>query len=92
MMRRHLLTLFALFTGLAALQTPAQASSLETMVFDARAFVRANDAGQNENCVCPVKQNEQYARCVARERKAPMRRLPNALRVPVIMGAERALE
>ncbi|MFU7529624.1 hypothetical protein [Qipengyuania sp. ASV99] len=92
MMRRHLLTLFALFSGFAALHAPASASSLETMVFDARAFARANDTLASENCICPVRAQQRSIRCRAREKQQPQRRLPAALRPPIVFGSERALE
>jgi len=84
--------LFALFSGLAALHAPASASSLETMVFDARAFARANDSSASENCVCPLPAQQRNIRCRAREKQPPQRRMPAALRPPIVFGSERALE
>ncbi len=92
MMRRHLLTLFALFTGIAALHAPAHASSANSFVFDSHAFARMNEAAQNENCGCEQRQRECVAPRPERASKQPQRRVPAILRPPVIFGAERALE
>ncbi len=92
MMRRHLLTLFALFTGLAAIHAPANASALETMVFDARAFARANDSGQAKACVCAKQNEKRPARCTKAKPHALPARLRDVLNPPVIFGSERALE
>ncbi len=91
-MRRHLITLFALFTGLAALNAPAHASSSETMVFDARAFARANDAAASASCQCQHPPRQGTAKCPSRERQRAPARLPNTLRPPIVFGSERALE
>lgn len=91
-MRRHLITLFALFTGLAALHAPANASALESLVMDARAFARANDASSAEICACEAQARQTAAKCPARERARTPSRLLSALRPPFTFGSERALE
>ena len=91
-MRRHLITLLALISGLAAIQAPANASVLESFVFDARALARSNDSSASENCSCAQQREKQASRCPAREKETPPVRLPLGLRPPVIFGSERALE
>ena len=91
-MRRHLITLFALFTGLAALHAPAHASALDSLVFDARAFARANDTASSESCACQRQARQSTAKCPTRERRRAPSRLLSALRPPIIFGSERALE
>ncbi len=91
-MRRHLITLFALFTGLAALHAPAHASALESLVMDARAFARANEAASSESCVCEAQARQTAAKCPARERRQTRSRLLSVLRPPFIFGSDRALE
>jgi hypothetical protein len=92
MMRRHLLTLFALFTGLAALHAPAHAGGQETVVCDARASARTTDNATVERCVCKAQSRTAVRRCPARARPTYTFRLPEWLRPPVIFGSERALE
>ncbi|MGB3807418.1 MAG: hypothetical protein WA936_09480 [Erythrobacter sp.] len=92
MMRRHLIALFALFTGLAAIHAPASASTLETMVFDARAFSSANEGGADKACICPAKDEVRKNRCIAPDRKPMPARLRGAVRPAIIFGSERALE
>jgi hypothetical protein len=91
-MRRHLIALFALFSGLAALQAPAHASSLDSMVFDARAFARANDTKTAQECVCKAQRQNEAARCEKRQRGSAPRRLLETLGLPVLFGSDRALE
>jgi len=92
MMRRHLLTLFALFSGFAALHAPANASSLESMVFDARAFARANDASSSQTCVCERRAEEATKACPSARSDAMPSRILRRVRPPIIFGSERALE
>lgn len=91
-MHRHLIALFALLSGIAALHAPAQASSLESMVFDARSAARAQDSGAGQECVCSVPAKRGEANCIARTRKSIPRRFLEALGIPVIIGSDRALE
>ncbi|MEM7779946.1 MAG: hypothetical protein AAF697_06090 [Pseudomonadota bacterium] len=92
MMRRHLITLFALFTGLAALQTTAQANSLQSMVAGASVFASSLEASQTENCSCEADARAKKQQCIDRASKVPFHRLPAALRPPVAVGPDRALE
>ncbi|KEO86985.1 hypothetical protein EH30_04955 [Erythrobacter sp. JL475] len=92
MMRRHLLTLFALFSGFAALHSPASASSLESMVFDARAFARANDTTSSQVCVCERRVNEAAKACPPTKSDSVLPRVLRRVRPPIIFGSERALE
>lgn len=91
-MRRHLITLFAIFTGLAALHAPAHASALESLVFDTGAFSRANDSSASESCQCEQQVREQTAKCPPREQQPKPASPLSALRPPFIFGSERALE
>lgn len=92
MMRRHLITLFALFSGLAALHAPANASSLESMVFDVRALARANDASSPESCVCEQRKQDAAKACPPRKSDSPLPRVLRRIRPAIIFGSERALE
>jgi len=91
-MRRHLITLFALFTGLAALTAPAHASALETLVADASAFAGAVEASGSECCQCVEQARQSTAKCPVREPSQKPALLISALRPPIIFGSERALE
>lgn len=91
-MHRHLIALFALLSGIAALQAPAHASSLESMVFDARSAARAHDSAAGQECVCKVPAQRGELQCTARVRKSIPRRFIEALGIPVIIGSDRALE
>lgn len=91
-MRRHLIALFALLSGIAALQAPAHASALESMVFDARALARANDNAAAKECVCKQQADQTSARCPKRASKSVPRRFLDALGIPVLIGSDRALE
>ena len=92
MMRRHLIALFALFSGIAALHAPASASSLDSMVFDARSIASAKDASSAEQCICTAQSQSAKKRCPKRERGLTPRRLLETLGLPVIIGSDRALE
>lgn len=91
-MRRHLLALFALFSGIAALQAPAHAAALDSTMFDARALAQANDGPVSEQCVCEAQKQQIKKRCPKRERALTPRRLLEALVPSVIIGCDRALE
>ena len=91
-MRRHLIALFALLSGIAALQAPAHASALESMVFDARAFARANDNSANQECVCKEQAERGATKCPKSTTRSVPRRFLDALGIPVLVGSDRALE
>ncbi len=91
-MTRHILALLALLTGLAAIGSPAQASLAEVLACDSSiAATTGEDASGGENLAAqpaPATLRE------SREVEAPARRPapPRALRLPVLMGIERAYE
>lgn len=91
-MRRHLIALFALLSGIAALQAPAHASALESMVFDARAFARSNDTSAAQECVCKDQAEQHATRCPKRNSRSVPRRFLDALGIRVLIGSDRALE
>lgn len=91
-MRRHLLALFALFSGIAALQAPAHAAALDSTMFDARAFAQANDGSASEQCVHAAQKQQIKKRCPKHERALTPRGLRVALLPSVFVGCDRALE
>lgn len=92
MMPRHLLALFALFSGIAALHAPAHANSVQSMVENTRTDARAGEATASESCACPERARENKNRCPQREKRKPTIWLPSWLRPSVILGSDRALE
>ena len=92
MMARHLLALFALFTGIAALQAPAHAGEVQSSVQNARSVANANESAEVESCACPSAEQGADKNCPKREQKKTWSWLPNWLRPSVILGADRALE
>jgi len=92
MMRRHLIALFALISGLAAIQAPANAASLETMVQNAQGFARPNDTGIASVCVSVAKHEiRAIRRPQAPNLSVPVRTL-GVIRPAIVFGSERALE
>jgi hypothetical protein len=92
-MTRHFLALLALLTGLAAIGSPAQASSLaEALACDASIAAAAGDeaSGSESAGVQPVPASPR-ATCAA-ETDEPRPAASPALRLPVLMGIERAYE
>jgi hypothetical protein len=91
-MTRHFLALLALLTGLAALGSPAQASLAETLACGSSiAAAAGHEAGGSESvAVQPVPATVHQSR----EVEAPESRAaaPARLRLPVLMGVERAIE
>lgn len=91
-MTRHILALLALLTGLAAIGSPAQASLAEALACDSSiAATIGDDASGGESVAvqpAPATLRE------SREVEAPASRpaAPHALRLPVLMGIERAYE
>lgn len=91
-MTRHILALLALLTGLAAFGGTAQASLAEVLACDASIAAAAGvEASGSENVAAqpaPTSLRE------TREVEAPELRpaTPPALRLPVLMGIERAYE
>ena len=91
-MTRHFFALLALLTGLAAFGSPAQASLAEALACDSSIAAAVGDeaSGSEGAAVQPAPTTLSATRAVA----APERRsaTPEALRLPVLMGIERAYE
>ena len=92
MMRRHLLALFALFSGIAALHAPVHATTAQSAIHDARAMASAGQQAANPGCACAQRASEQPDSCPRREREALRWWEPSWLRPSVLVGSERALE
>jgi hypothetical protein len=91
-MTRHILALLALLTGLAAFGSPAQASLAEALACNSSIAAAADDeaSGIESAAVQPAPTTLQETR----EVEAPVSRpaAPASLRLPVLMGIERAFE
>ncbi|WP_299192234.1 hypothetical protein [uncultured Erythrobacter sp.] len=92
MMPRHLLALFALFSGLAALHAPAQACAVQSVVQDARSSTSSGEASARAASACSEHAHERSKKCTSRERRRTWSWLPSWLRPGVIVGSDRALE
>lgn len=91
-MTRHILALLALLTGLAAIGSPANASLAQALACDSSiAAAAGEDSSRTEST--PVQPAPTTLR-QTREVEAPVSRpaAPLALRLPVLMGIERAYE
>jgi hypothetical protein len=91
-MTRHILAFLALLTGLAAIGSPAQASLAEALACDSSIAAAAGEESSRSEAV-PV-QPAPTTLQESREVEAPASRpaAPRALRLPVLMGIERAYE
>lgn len=92
-MFRKFLALVALLTGLAALGSPAQASLVEAM--GCNASIAALAGGDETARSQAVKKQAKSATARARRALQPCachEMLPAPIRVPVLMGIERAYE
>jgi len=90
-MTRHLLALLALLSGLAALSGPAYASSQPLSACNIGASAEASEK-RARLAAKPADAGDKAARrCRETRRTSPPPR-PRALRMPVLMGVERALE
>jgi hypothetical protein len=91
-MTRRLLALLALLTGLAALGSPAQASLAEALACDASIAAAAGDEGIRSEAkpAQAVPATIRATRKVEAPESRPVR--PRAVRLPVLMGIERAYE
>jgi hypothetical protein len=91
-MTRHFFALLALLTGLAALGSPAQASLAEALACNSSIAAAAGEevSGSESAPVQPAPTTISASRAV----EAPARRpaTPDVLRLPVLMGIERAYE
>lgn len=90
-MRRQLIAFLALLTGLAALGAPASASINEALNqnFDVSAHAEPSD-----NCdrATPADDPQKKATKCRKAKKRKTGQVPEALRLPVLMGIERAYE
>ena len=91
-MTRHFFALLALLTGLAALGSPAQASLAEALACNSSiAAAAGNEASATESAaVQPAPTTLQETREVEAPESRPA--VPASLRLPVLMGIERAYE
>jgi len=91
-MTRHFLALLALLTGLAAFGGPAHASVSEALACSASIAAAAGDevSGSEAAPVQPVPATISATRALAAPESRPA--APAALRLPVLMGIERAYE
>ena len=92
MLARHLLALFALFSGIAALEAPVHAQVSQSAVQNTRAVASTGQVAASENRVCPARAREHEATCRKREPRKTWYWLPSWLLPPTIYGSERALE
>lgn len=91
-MRRHLIALFALLSGIAALQAPAQASALESMVQDSRVAVRAHESVTAQESAAAVQSSQRTTRGSVRISADFELRLSDTTTASVVIGSDRALE
>lgn len=91
-MTRHILALLALLTGLAAFGSPAQASLAEALACDSSITAAAGEEASGGEAA-PAQSVPATIRAT-RKAEVPERRpaVPPALRLPVLMGIERAYE
>jgi hypothetical protein len=91
-MRRHFFAFLALLSGLLAFGSPAQASLSEALACDSSIAASASvDAVRSEPCHCESPPATIRARR-AGEPVAPAAVTPAFVRLPVLMGIERAYE
>jgi hypothetical protein len=91
-MTRHILALLALLTGLAAFGSPAQASLAEAL--SCNSSIAAASGEEASGSVSAAAQPAPTTLKQTREVEAPESRpaAPASLRLPVLMGIERAYE
>lgn len=92
MLARHLLALFALFSGIAALEAPVHAQVSQSQVQSSRQAANSSQNAASESCTCPERARERNSNCPKREQKRSWTWLPSWLRPSVILGSDRALE
>jgi hypothetical protein len=94
MVKRHLLTLFVLLSGLAALQAPVHASTAETVAAHARSIAGGSEAVEASHELCAFvaeARAEATGRVIDALPNLDVRPMP-ALAAPYVFGVERALE
>jgi hypothetical protein len=91
-MTRHILAFLALLTGLAALGSPAQASLAEALACDSSIAAAAGEeaSGGESVAVQSAPATLKQTRAVEAPESRPA--APASLRLPVLMGIERAYE
>jgi hypothetical protein len=91
-MTRHILAFLALLSGLAAFGSPAQASLAEALACGSSIAAAAGDevAGGEHVAVQTVPATVQESREIEAPESRPA--APASLRLPVLMGIERAYE
>jgi hypothetical protein len=91
-MTRHILAFLALLSGFAAFGSPAQASLVEALACGSTiAAAAGNEAAVAEHvAVQPVPATVQQSREIEAPESRPA--APASLRLPVLMGIERAYE
>ncbi len=90
-MRRQIIAFLALLTGFAAIGSPAHATLAEALNQDIGV---AAGADANEPCEATTpagKPEKQTAKCKDAKKGKPVR-VPKVLRLPVLMGVDRAYE
>ncbi len=92
MMVRHLLALFALLSGIAALQAPAHAGEVQSSVQNARSVAGASEQSASESCDCASRERGENKTRPRREKRTSWSWLPAWLRPSVLLGSDRALE
>jgi hypothetical protein len=91
-MTRHFFALLALLTGLAAFGSPAQASLAEALACDASIAASTADEAARSEASRAERQPGNVHASRAVEPVAPIPPAPARLRLPVLMGIERAYE
>jgi hypothetical protein len=91
-MTRHILALLALLTGLATLGSPAQASLAEALACNSSIAAAAGEetSGSESVAAQPAPATLQETRQIEAPASRPA--APASLRLPVLMGIERAYE
>ena len=90
-MTRHIVAFLALLSGLAALNSPAHASMAEAMACDTSVTASTQDEAKSEQVL--ARTNAKPAKSDAASQQVERTALrPANLRLPVLMGIERAYE
>lgn len=90
-MRRQLIAFLALLTGLAALGAPANASISEALNHGFDVSAQAEPSAHCDR-VTPADDPKKKATKCRKSKKRKTGQVPEALRLPVLMGVERAYE
>jgi len=91
-MTRRLLALLALLTGLVALGGPAQASLAEALACSSSISAMSADERSAKESVAAQPAPSTISATRAAEAACPPPPVPETLRLPVLMGIERAYE